>query len=115
MPGYIVLFATRRFGRKIMLGVIGKTGCVPTTAPTAVQRWMVMGMARGLADGLLRFCNGAWRDNDGDAVDIVEVIRCKDCKYFQMNPFDGCEVCTHISGYVRPDFGCVDGKRKENG
>jgi hypothetical protein len=54
-----------------------------TTAPTAVQRWMVMGMARGLADGLLRFCNGSWRDNDGDAVDIVEVIRCKDCKWWK--------------------------------
>ena len=40
---------------------------------------MVMGMARGLGDGLLRLCNGAWRDNDGDAVDIVEVVRCKDC------------------------------------
>ena len=37
-------------------------------------------MARGLEDGLLRFCQGAWRDNDGDAVDIVEVVRCKDCK-----------------------------------
>ena len=41
-----------------------------------------MGMARGLADGLLRFCNGAWRDNDGDAVDIAEVVRCKNCKYY---------------------------------
>lgn len=50
------------------------------TAPTAVQKWMVMGMARGLGDGLLRLCHGAWRDNDGDAVDIVEVVRCKDCK-----------------------------------
>lgn len=38
-------------------------------------------MARGLADGLLRFCNGAWRDNDGDAVEIAEVVRCKDCKH----------------------------------
>lgn len=47
-------------------------------------------------------------------VDAVEVVRCKDCKYFEMNPFDGCEVCTHISGYVRPDFGCVDGERKDN-
>ena len=31
-------------------------------------------MARGLDDGLLRFCNGAWRDNDGDAVEIMEVV-----------------------------------------
>lgn len=45
---------------------------------------MVMGMAKGLGDGLLRFCNGAWRDNDGDAVDIVEVVRCKDCRFMKM-------------------------------
>lgn len=39
-------------------------------------------MARGLSDGLLRFCNGAWRDDDGDPVEIAEVIRCKDCKHW---------------------------------
>jgi hypothetical protein len=48
-------------------------------------------------------------------VDAVNATRCRDCKYFQMNPFDGCEVCTRGCGFVRPDFGCVDGKRKENG
>lgn len=48
--------------------------------------------------------------NDGS--NLVEVVRCKNCKHFEQNPFDGCEVCTHISGYVRPDFGCVDGERK---
>jgi hypothetical protein len=48
-------------------------------------------------------------------VDAVEVVRCRDCKYFELNLFDGCEVCTHISGYVRPDFGCVDGERKVDG
>ena len=32
-----------------------------------------MGMARGLEDGLLRFCQGAWRDNDGDAVEVEDV------------------------------------------
>lgn len=47
-----------------------------------------------------------------NTVDAVPVVRCKDCKHYEWNPFDGCEVCTHISGYVRPDFGCVDGERK---
>lgn len=32
--------------------------------------------------GMLRFCNGAWRDNNGDPVDIVEVVRCRDCKHY---------------------------------
>ena len=51
---------------------------------------------------------------EAPTVDAVEVVRCKDCKHYEWNPFDGCEVCTHISGYVRPDFGCVDGERKDN-
>jgi hypothetical protein len=38
--GSIVLFATRRFGKKTMPGAIGKTSCGLTIAPTAVQRWM---------------------------------------------------------------------------
>lgn len=71
-------------------------------------------MAELFAGGHLRFINGAWRDDNGDPVEIAEVIRCRDCKHFEHNPFDGCEVCTHISGYVRPDFGCVDGERKDN-
>lgn len=45
-------------------------------------------------------------------IDAVEVIRCRDCKYFVLNPFDGYEDCTRGFGYVRPDFGCVDGERR---
>lgn len=48
-------------------------------------------------------------------VDGAVMVRCRDCKHFEMNLFDGCEVCTHIHGYVRPDFGCIDGERKDNG
>ena len=74
---------------------------------------MVMGMARGLGDGLLRLCNGAWRDNDGDAVDIVEVVRCKDCVYNE----NGC--CTHSESYddtrYRPDYFCADGYKRMDG
>jgi hypothetical protein len=47
--------------------------------------------------------------------DYVKVVRCEDCKHYEWNPFDGCEVCTRGCGYVRPDFGCVDGERKDNG
>lgn len=46
---------------------------------------------------------------------VVPVVLCRDCKYFEMNLFDGCEVCTHIHTYVMPDFGCIDGERKNNG
>lgn len=41
-------------------------------------------------------------------------VRCKDCMFYEWNPFDGCEVCTRGCGYVRPDFGCVDGERKDH-
>ena len=85
-----------------------------------------MGMARGLGDGLLRLCNGAWRDNDGDAVDIVEVVRCKDCKYAEnMMPIN------NSNGYLMGDCTlrkeddiivtawedefCSYGERKDNG
>ena len=72
-----------------------------------------MGMARGLSDGLLRFCNGAWRDDDGDAVDIVEVVRCKDCKYW-----DEDRRCNGIKNglvmeYTWDDDFCSYGERKE--
>ena len=59
-----------------------------------------MGMARGLSDGLLRLCNGVWKDLDGDAVDIVEVVRCKDCIQYNTdgcaNGFGWCEVCDDV-------------------
>ena len=89
-----------------------------TTAPTAVQRWMVMGMARGLADGLLRLCNGTWKDLDGDAVDIEEVVRCEDCKYRVLDTVNGEDWCNHTLGLCgevyATDF-CCHGERKDNG
>ena len=36
-------------------------------------------MADLFAGGYLRFQNGAWRDDDGDIVDAVEVVRCQEC------------------------------------
>lgn len=31
------------------------------------------------ADGYLRYQDGHWRDENGDIVDVVEVVRCHDC------------------------------------
>ena len=83
---------------------------------------MVMGMARGLGDGLLRLCNGAWRDDDGDAVDIVEVVRCKDCKHWSyISGLDKEPHCTVFCGLnskaypTDPDDYCSKGERKDNG
>ena len=67
-----------------------------------------MGMARGLKDGLLRFCNGAWRDDDGDAVDIAEVVRCKDC----WKSAEG--LCSYQFKDVPGKDFCGDGERKDN-
>ena len=76
-----------------------------------------MGMARGLSDGLLRFCNGAWRDDDGDAVDIVEVVRCKDCKHcMDRKTYLRCVRFgfSHRHEVNQKDF-CSYGERKDNG
>ena len=80
-----------------------------------------MGMARGLADGLLRLCNGAWRDNDGDAVDIVEVVhgRWKNVKETECYSPDHrctfthtaqtCSVCNIRIGFIGAKFYLYDG------
>ena len=80
-----------------------------------------MGMARGLSDGLLRLCNGVWKDLDGDAVDIEEVIRCKDCKHYDNS--EGIYWC-HLNSKFYPggmdwhsfpeDGYCSYGERKDN-
>ena len=43
-------------------------------------------MAEYLAGGHLRFVNGEWRNDDGDAIDAVPVVRCKDCKHAWIHP-----------------------------
>ena len=71
-----------------------------------------MGMARGLGDGLLRLCNGAWRDNDGDAVDIVEVVRCGNCKKRPKDVEWG--MCRVLFRQTHKDDFCSYGERKDN-
>lgn len=42
-------------------------------------------MAEHFAGGHLRFVNGEWRDDNGDAIDAVVVTRCKDCDAWKRN------------------------------
>ena len=46
--------------------------------------------------------------NAQPSADVVEVVRCKDCKHYE---FDG--YCKTICGFMLPDFYCSDGERKE--
>ena len=45
----------------------------------------VLTMAEYFAGGHLRFVNGEWRDDNGDAIDAVVVTRCKDCDAWKRN------------------------------
>lgn len=50
-------------------------------------------MSRGLADGHLRYQHGAWRDDDGDPVEIELVVHAHwicDCE-----PYHICSNCRH--------------------
>ena len=64
-------------------------------------------------------CSACWVNDvlellDGDCVDAVEVVRCKDCKSFKWNPFgDGNYVCTKLSKHTNEDFFCSYGERRE--
>ena len=42
-------------------------------------------MAKYFAGGHLRFVNGEWRDDNGDAIDAMVVMRCKDCDAWKRN------------------------------
>ena len=45
----------------------------------------VLTMAEYFAGGHLRFANGEWLDDNGDALDAVVVTRCKDCDAWKRN------------------------------
>lgn len=47
------------------------------------------------------------------AADVVEVVRCKDCKYAQDGAVFGQDWCADAE--IHPDFFCADGERKDNG
>ena len=47
--------------------------------------------------------------------DVVEVVRCKDCKFWQTDwktSYDGYHYCSMVDIVVDGDFYCKDGERK---
>lgn len=52
-------------------------------------------------------------------VDAVEVVRCRECKYFGVYKYSGAGYCTNNNGYgfpnQKPDDFCSRGERKDNG
>ena len=102
------------------------TQTAQTTAPTAVQRWMVMGM-----DDELEFvcekcvhyevCDRSSRmiwarlSKEKVCTDFMEVVRCKDCKHW-LHDFPGCTDaigrCEWANYMVGCNGYCVYGERK---
>ena len=97
-----------------------------TTAPTAVQRWMVMGMREKLIEVLMSrkygFCS---YDQMADYLldnDVVPVVRCKDCKHCKkyrnrLDPMRNHQLCVRMDKYafgVEEDDFCSYGERKDN-
>lgn len=40
---------------------------------------------------------------------VVIPVRCKNCKHYVWDEFDGCHVCLQLSKYVKKDFFCSYG------
>lgn len=51
--------------------------------------------------------------NSIPAADVVEVVRCKDCKYVWKHE-NGCYECGNGFCEVKADFFCADGERRES-
>ena len=49
----------------------------------------------------------------GDELDLVEVVRCKDCKHSSIAFDDGQQFCEKEGEWRDQDFFCKWGKRKE--
>ena len=61
-----------------------------------------------VCDGKLVFCDGKCDNCTVDEmIDLVDVVRCKDCKYK-----DG-DACDYSAVYVHPNGYCNWGKRRE--
>ena len=73
-------------------------------------------MNKCFAGGHLRYVNGAWRDVNGDTVDAVDVVRCKDCEFYS-NEECGCPYIFMSDGahlYTDPTDFCSYGERRED-
>lgn len=70
-------------------------------------------MAEYFTGGHLRFLDGEWRGDDGNVVDITEVVRCKNCKYSKpTSVVEGCYCCKLVGGlpqFVKPNEFCSRG------
>ena len=43
----------------------------------------------------------------------VEVVRCKDCKHYLWHDWDYSYCCIKLNKFVKQDFGCLYGERKD--
>lgn len=55
-------------------------------------------------------------ESNGQLFPVRELIRCKDCRYWDKGHTEECEnsdsVCFH-NGWCKPDWFCADGEPKE--
>jgi hypothetical protein len=45
---------------------------------------------------------------------IDPIVKCKDCKHYLFDEWDGSYACTKIGKFVKRDFWCGYGERKAN-
>ena len=66
-------------------------------------------------------CSACWVNDvlellDGDSVDAVEVVRCKDCKHWaQLESGGFCDNPEGLLCFDKPNDFCCYGERKDNG
>lgn len=75
-----------------------------------------MGMRKKLVS-LIREVTPYWAEVLSDYLMVNGVtipVRCKNCKHYLYDDFDGAYVCMQLSEYVKPDFWCAHGERKDN-
>lgn len=48
------------------------------------------------------------------ANDVIIQVRCKDCKHYLWHDWDYSYCCIKLGRFVKPDFGCLYGERKDN-
>ena len=74
----------------------------------------------GLFDTDNCICTGKVRCDEYDAIldtppaDVVPVVRCKDCRYFEdMRHYTGLGWCTEVGDTRSKDWYCADGERRK--
>lgn len=45
---------------------------------------------------------------------LIEVVRCRDCKYYEPEPYGDVMMCYCGLGWTKPDDYCSKGERKDN-